>query len=292
MDLDGLTIFRTVAAELSITRAAARLGRVPSNVTTRIQQLEAELGVSLFDRTGKQFSLSAAGKLYVGYAERMLLLAEEAARIVSGAQHGDTLRIGSMEATAASRLPPILANFGTDHPQTRIEIATAPSRQLLQQVQAGQLDCAFLALPSTDEAHPAALAAMGLVGVAVWREELILVTPSRDRKATLAKDVTTRALSAFAVGCAYRAIAEHALSIASRADWHVHEIGSYHAMIANVAAGRSVALVPRSVIALANLPTGLGAIRIDTRKTWLVRRRDHDAPAIDRFQDAVVKAAA
>ena len=292
MDLDGLTIFRAVAAESSITRAAARLGRVPSNVTTRIQQLETELGVSLFDRTGKRLSLSAAGKLYVGYAERMLLLADEAARVVSGAQHGNTLRIGSMEATAASRLSPILADFGTANPQTRVEIATAPSRQLLQKLQTGQLDCAFLALPTADEQSPEAFDAMGLSGVALWREELLLLTPSRDRKVTNAKDVTTRVLSAFPTGCAYRAIAEHALSIPTRTDWRVHEIGSYHAMIADVAAGATVALVPRSVIALGTLPKELGSIGVDTRKTWLVRRCDNDAPAIDCFQDAVVKAAA
>lgn len=50
MDLATLSMFRTVAQEQSVTRAADLLGRVPSNVTTRIQQLEAEIGVALFQR--------------------------------------------------------------------------------------------------------------------------------------------------------------------------------------------------------------------------------------------------
>jgi len=60
MDLQTLKIFTAVAAEMSITRAASRLGRAPSNVTTRIQQLEAELGAALFIRAGKRITLSAA----------------------------------------------------------------------------------------------------------------------------------------------------------------------------------------------------------------------------------------
>ncbi|WP_347556483.1 LysR family transcriptional regulator [Robbsia sp. KACC 23696] len=283
-----MTIFRVVAAELSITRAAARLGRVPSNVTTRIQQLEAELGAPLFIRTGKRLSLSPAGQLYIAYADRMLALADEAARVVSGAQRGDTLRIGSMEATAASRLPPILRHFGTANPETRVEVVTAPSRQLLQKIQAEQLDCAFLALPSSDEEGATALAAMGLTALPTWNEELLLLTPPRDCAARTPEQIGTRALSAFGVGCAYRAIAEHTLSIPTSSEWRVQETNSYHAMLANVAAGAAVALVPRSVTALGALATGLGAISVGMRKTWLVRRDGDAAPASIRFHDAVL----
>ena len=52
MDLAALEIFRAVAAEGSVTRAAERLGRVQSNVTTRVQQLEEQLGAPLFLRSG------------------------------------------------------------------------------------------------------------------------------------------------------------------------------------------------------------------------------------------------
>ena len=78
MDSETLRIFSAVAAELSITRAAARLGRAPSNVTTRIQQLEGELGIELFSRVGKRMSLSAAGERLVEYSARLLALEEEA----------------------------------------------------------------------------------------------------------------------------------------------------------------------------------------------------------------------
>lgn len=81
MDLESLRIFRAVASELSITHAAARLGRVQSNVSTRVQQLETELGADLFVRTGKRMALSAAGERFLDYAQRMLALGEEARHV-------------------------------------------------------------------------------------------------------------------------------------------------------------------------------------------------------------------
>ena len=78
MDRESLKIFKAVAAELSITQASVRLGRAPSNVTTRIQQLEADVGAELFVRAGKRMTLSVAGECFLDYAQRMLALEEEA----------------------------------------------------------------------------------------------------------------------------------------------------------------------------------------------------------------------
>ncbi|WP_303396340.1 LysR family transcriptional regulator [Ralstonia solanacearum] len=84
MDSESLRIFCSVASELSITHAAARLGRAPSNVTTRIQQLEADIGTDLFVRTGKRMALSTAGERFLDYAKRLLALEDEARHVVTG----------------------------------------------------------------------------------------------------------------------------------------------------------------------------------------------------------------
>ena len=75
MDLSSLEIFRCVAEEQSVTRAAARLQRVQSNVTTRIRQLEEDLGVALFLRDGKRMALTDQGREFLAYAEKLLALA-------------------------------------------------------------------------------------------------------------------------------------------------------------------------------------------------------------------------
>ena len=99
MDHTSLDIFRVVAAELSVTRAAKRLGRVQSNVTTRIQQLEEELGVPLFRRDGNRLTLSAEGDRFLGYANRMLALADEARQVLSPQAPSGTLRIDGSSHT-------------------------------------------------------------------------------------------------------------------------------------------------------------------------------------------------
>lgn len=59
MDLAALAIFRAVVHENGVTRAAAKLNRVQSNVTTRIKQLEEELGAPLFVRDGRRLVLTS-----------------------------------------------------------------------------------------------------------------------------------------------------------------------------------------------------------------------------------------
>src|SRR3989344_2936223 len=104
LDLAALDIFRTVAAEGSVTRAAERLQRVQSNVTTRVRQLEADLGTPLFLREGKRMALTPEGEVLRGYADRLLAPAEEATRAVL--EPGCTYR-GVAQDWFATRTPPM-----------------------------------------------------------------------------------------------------------------------------------------------------------------------------------------
>ena len=97
MDLIALQIFKTVAEAGGITRAAARLHRVQSNVTTRVKQLEASLGVQLFHRRRRRLELSAEGRTLLAYAERLLALSSEARAALSGGTPRGVLRIGSLD---------------------------------------------------------------------------------------------------------------------------------------------------------------------------------------------------
>ncbi len=283
METESLRIFCAAAAELSVTQAAARLGRAPSNVTTRIQQLEADLGADLFVRVGKRIALSSAGEQFLSYAERLLALEDEARQVVSGGAQGGVLRIGSMESTAASRLPGVLAAYHLDHPLTRLVLSTGPSRQTIEQVRTGALDCAFAALPGDDGAE---LAAMGLQSMPVWVEELLLLLPPGEPATTDARLVEARSLAAFPQGCSYRRLAEEALGIAATPAWRVQEMNSYHAMVACVAAGACVTVLPASVLALAAAPSALTTLSLGRVDTCLVWREGFATPA---FLDLVAQ---
>ena len=99
IDLTALEIFKTVAEQGGITRAAARLHRVQSNVTTRVKQLEERLGTKLFLRQHRRLVLSPDGRRLLAYADRLLRLsseAEAALRIGAGAPTGGGSRPGSV----------------------------------------------------------------------------------------------------------------------------------------------------------------------------------------------------
>lgn len=85
MEFGQLRIFQAVAEEGSIARAAERLHRVPSNLSTRLRQLEEQLGVDLFLRERQRLQLSPAGKVLLDYAARLFALQEEARAAVQGA---------------------------------------------------------------------------------------------------------------------------------------------------------------------------------------------------------------
>lgn len=279
METESLRIFCAVAAELSVTQAAARLGRAPSNVTTRIQQLEADLGAELLVRVGKRISLSTAGEQFLAYAERLLALEDEARQVVSDGASGGVLRIGSMESTAASRLPAVLAAFHADHPATQLVLRTGPSRQIVEQVRAGALDCAFAAFPDDG----ADLAEMGLRSMPVWAEELLLLLPPGETDVDDARQVRARSLAAFPQGCTYRSLAEDRLGIAGATAWRVQEMNSYHAMIACVAAGACVTVLPASVLALSGAPATLKTLPLGRLDTCLVWRDGFATPAFRTF---------
>src|SRR3982750_203045 len=98
IDLESLEIFRAVATEGGVIRAAQKLNRVQSNVTTRIKQMEQRLGRSLFRRQGRGLVLSAEGELLLSYAQRLFRLADEAESELKSGRAIGVLRIGSLES--------------------------------------------------------------------------------------------------------------------------------------------------------------------------------------------------
>ena len=136
MDFVALEIFCAVAAEGSVTRAAQRLQRVQSNVTTRVRQLEDAVGCTLFLREGKRMALTPEGQTLLAYAQRLLALAEEARQALQPSQPQGRLRLGAMESTAASRLPGPLAQFHGQWPGVALELSTGASQDLLDRLRA------------------------------------------------------------------------------------------------------------------------------------------------------------
>jgi DNA-binding transcriptional LysR family regulator len=222
-----------------VIKAAHKLHRVPSAVTTRIKQLEASMGVKLFHRDKQRLYLSPAGELLLGYAERLIQLSDEARDAVSGTAPRGVFRLGSLESTAASRLPAILAGFHHRYPDVRLELATGTNDVLLGQLVERKLDAAFIAEPP----------AVGtLEHVPVFSERLTIISDMSHAPIKRPRDAEGETIIAFPEGCAYRRVLQRWLGADSLAPFRVLEMASYHAIVACVTAGTGIALMPSSVL--------------------------------------------
>lgn len=288
MELVELEIFRAVAREQSITKAARALERVQSNVTTRVQQLEESLGVALFQRDSKKMILTPEGHRLLGYAEQLLALAEEARQAMRKDAPSGKLRVGSMESTAATLLPKHLWHLHATWPDVEFELVTGTSQGLIDALLGHRLDCALVAHPSPASPGDVDITALGdgLEGTFIKTEELVLVLPASHPPVHRPQDVTLKHLAVFARGCTYRQCAEEWLAQGEESVLHklsAVEMPSYHAILASVTAGSAVAIVPRSLLDLQRDLSGLQTVPIRSAHTFLVTRAGFTTSAFEAF---------
>jgi len=282
MELSDLHVFRTVVAAGGVSRAADRLHRVQSNVTTRVRKLEEDLGVELFVREGRRLRLSPAGQLLLGYADRLLALAGEAREALHESGPRGTLRLGSMESTAAARLPRPLALLARRHPQLAVELQTGTPRELVPRVIAGQLDAALVAEPVDDERLQSRVA---------WVEQYVIVAGPDHRRIRVPADVQGRTLLVFEHGCPHRMrleawFAEHNVQVE-----RVIEMASFHALLGCAVAGMGIALLPQVVLDTFTERRRLSVYPMSGRyrsvRTLLVWRRDGLSGKVRALDEAI-----
>lgn len=135
-------------------------------------------------------------------------------------------------------------------------------------------------------ASAAELEASGLQVEALFREEILLIMPPGHPAVRSGADITVRSLAAFAQGCGYRVLAEDWLGD-DASTFDIQEVGSYHTMLACVAAGGCVSLVPRSVLDLLREAPAVRTHTIAQVDTWLVRRSGYRTAAFNALRSAL-----
>nr|WP_319384975.1 LysR substrate-binding domain-containing protein [uncultured Roseibium sp.] len=286
MELSDLKIFVAVVREGGITRAAEKLHRVQSNVTTRVRQLEDKLNTKLFDRRGKRLVLTPAGRTLLDYADRLLALASETEAAVQGGRPRGVFRLGSMESTAAVRLPAPLSIYAQKFPDVVLELRTGNPTQLANALLAGEIDAALVAEPVAEARFDSIVA---------FEEEPVIVTstehPPIDRRGCVPGTMIV-----FEHGCPHRRRLEEWYALRDEMPERTIELGSYHAMLGCVLTGMGAALVPKSVIAtfpesrrlrINTLPDGQNRIR-----TLLIWPRNSRSPKIEGLRRILQEEAA
>jgi DNA-binding transcriptional LysR family regulator len=148
MELHQLEYFVAVAEEANFTRAAAKMHVAQPGVSAQIRRLEREFCHSLFDRSGRSVTLTAVGAAVLPYARAALSAVEAAKHAVdelTGLVRG-RVTVGMVTVVAPVNVPDLLADFHSRHPDVEITLVEANSSVLVESLQQGELDLAFVGL--------------------------------------------------------------------------------------------------------------------------------------------------
>ncbi|NTZ83613.1 LysR family transcriptional regulator [Burkholderia metallica] len=184
MDLRHLKYFVTVAEERHFTRAAERLGIGQPPLSIQIKQLERELGTALFRRLSRGVALTDAGALLLDNAQQIFALVERSVSEVQRLSRGETgnLRVGFAGATYFQPLiPEIVREYRTRYPDVRLSPEQSNTPQLLEALDAGRIDVAFIRPPI----EPSETREITLLA----KEEMVAVLPRAHRLARVTEPV-------------------------------------------------------------------------------------------------------
>jgi DNA-binding transcriptional LysR family regulator len=143
MEVRHLRYFVAVAEELNFGRAAARLRVAQPGLSQQIKNLEAELGLRLFDRDKRRVSLTQAGALLLAEAYAVLGRFDECLETMRRARAGSSsaaIRIGLVSEFSRSWGSELVAAVGRRHPHYVLAVEATPSAAQVRAIDAGELD--------------------------------------------------------------------------------------------------------------------------------------------------------
>ncbi|WP_336080587.1 LysR family transcriptional regulator [Thalassospira sp. CH_XMU1448-2] len=150
LDLKLLTTFVRAAHSGTLSATALQVGRTQSTVTMQIQRLEDALGQTLFHRSGSGVTLTGSGERFLGYAERILKLHDEAVFAFSDRGLRGSMVFGCPEDYLIAFFPALLKSFGTIYPDVEIKVVSAPTPELHKMLRARQIDLALVSVANPD----------------------------------------------------------------------------------------------------------------------------------------------
>jgi DNA-binding transcriptional LysR family regulator len=247
MELRQLEYFVAVAEEANFTRAAARLHVAQPGVSAQVRRLERELGQELLDRSGRSVRLTNAGAAVLPYARAALgavagarVVADELAGLVRG-----QVSVGMVVACASLDLTTLLASFHERHPGVEITLTEANSDRLIDALQDGQLDLAWVGAAGP---VPKGIATHVLID-----DPLVVAVNGdhrwADRSSIPLRDLRDVSLITLPLGTGIRSSLEMACAKAGFAPRVAFQASAPHIVAQLASEGLGVAVLPESVVA-------------------------------------------
>lgn len=241
MEWQQIEYFQMVAYMQHMTKAAEALSISQPALSRSIARLEDELGVSLFERQGRNIILNRYGELFLKRANRILKEFEEAKQEIQDLldpEYGE-VSLGFLHTLGVNMIPDIIREFQHHHPNTKIKLYQNNNVSLLKQLDSGEIDLCLLHR-SFNEPH--------IEWVKLWNEELFLMVPASHRLAAY-DSITLDAIKnePFIIlkeGFELRKIADRLCREAGFAPHITFEGEEVTTLAGLVAAGLGVALLP------------------------------------------------
>jgi DNA-binding transcriptional LysR family regulator len=273
MDINQLEVLIAVAQEKSFSRAAERLHRTQPAISQAIRRLETEIGEPLFDRSSKDGTMTAAGRVLFGHAQQMVnlrLSAHAAIKELKGLQRGK-LSLSANEYTVMYLLP-LLPVFRARHPHIKIEVKRSLASRISSEILARETEIGIVSFKPSDPA---------IAALPVLTDELALIVPPNHplaaRKIVSVRELGAESFIAHNVPSPYRERVVRTFE-KYRTPLNISlEMPTLEAIKRFVEGGMGVALVPR-LTAQAEIARGqIAALTVREmkleRKLYLVYRK-------------------
>lgn len=179
-ELRHLRYFLTVAEELHFRRAAERLHIAQPALSKQIQQLEAAIGIKLFERTNRRVILTEAGQVFYSEAKTIFKYIDNAISLTQRAALGERgeLKLIFTAPAMSTVLPSILRTYKRNFPKVKVTLTELPTSAQIEALQTGEADCGFF--------HPTATIS-NLTVTEIFSESLGIVVPKSHPLATRKK---------------------------------------------------------------------------------------------------------
>lgn len=243
LDSRALALFLAVADALSFRQAAEALHLSQPPLSRAIRQLEERLGARLFERGTRGVSLTDAGRSLLPYARSVARLLREAEASLAHQGLPATLRFGMTSAVEPAWFSGLAQRVQAMHPDATVVAVSDASPRLVRQLRAGKLQAAFIALPTE---------ASGLDVLELERLPMMVAMPSSHRLASRRMlgldDLAGEAVFWFerARQPAFYDHCQHVFARHGFAPRKLKEPADHHILLADVADGRGIALLPKS----------------------------------------------
>ncbi|MFJ7158275.1 LysR family transcriptional regulator [Streptomyces sp. NPDC101118] len=283
LDVRRLRLLRELALRGTIAAVAEALAFTPSAVSQQLTALEREAGVPLLERTGRRVRLTPAGENLVRHAEAVLERLERAAAELAEVRHGPAgpLRIGAFPTATRSIVPAALAELAVRHPNLEPMVSEIDPAGVAHALRAGDLDVALI----HDYDFVPALREPGLDTEPLCGESMYLATPATAAEAASAvpAEARLRELARWrdapwitaTPGTLCEAVTVRACQAAGFSPRVRHRVDEFGTVLALVAAGQGVAVVPQ--LGVVDPPAGVALARLPVRRRTKVAYRSGGA---------------